>query len=152
MRHLRSVFPFAIVGAFACGLMAAPLLRDASADVQPLTPAVIDLLALKHADLPTTANPEMNARTLVVTENATLGIQSGNIARHLHPKTDEIQYIVEGSGAIWLGNERVEFKPGTLIIIPKGVVHGGSIVSKGPVKSIAIKIPPQPKDGTVFVD
>ena len=36
----------------------------------PLTPAVIDLAALKHADIPPTPNPEMNGRTLVVTDNA----------------------------------------------------------------------------------
>jgi mannose-6-phosphate isomerase-like protein (cupin superfamily) len=29
----------------------------------------------------------------------------------MHPKTDEIQYIIEGSGAMWHGNERKEFKP-----------------------------------------
>jgi mannose-6-phosphate isomerase-like protein (cupin superfamily) len=53
---------------------------------------------------------------------------------------------------MWLGGERREFKPGTLIIIPKGTVHAGTIVTSGPVKAIAIKIPPQPKDDTIFVD
>jgi mannose-6-phosphate isomerase-like protein (cupin superfamily) len=94
----------------------------------------------------------MNTRMLVVTDNATLQLQSGNVKKHIHPKTDEIQYIVEGTGAMWLGNERKEFKPGTLIIIPKGVAHAGTIVTSGPVKAIAIKIPPQPPDDTVFVD
>jgi mannose-6-phosphate isomerase-like protein (cupin superfamily) len=70
----------------------------------------------------------------------------------MHPKTDEIQYIIEGSGAMWLGNERKEFKPGTLLIIPKGTAHAGTIVSSGPVKALAIKIPPQPADDTVFLD
>ena len=69
----------------------------------------------------------------------------------MHPKTDEIQYIVEGSGAMWLGGERKEFKAGTLIIIPKGTAHGGTIVSSGPVKAIAVKLPPQPADDTVFL-
>lgn len=67
-----------------------------------------------------------------------------------HPKTDEIQYIIEGSGAMWLGSERKDFKAGTLIIIPKGTAHGGTLVTNGPVKAIAIKLPPQPKDDTVF--
>jgi mannose-6-phosphate isomerase-like protein (cupin superfamily) len=106
---------------------------------------------LKHADLPETPNPEMHNRRLVNTDTATIALQSGNVAKHLHPKTDEIQYIVEGSGAMWLGNERKEFKPGTLIIIPKGTAHGGTIVANGPVKAIAIKIPPQPKDDTTFL-
>ena len=112
---------------------------------------MIDLMALKHADLPTTGNPEMNAKGLVVTDNATIGIQSGNVAKHMHPMTNEIQYIIEGSGAMWLGGERKEFKPGTLIIIPKGTAHGGTLVTSGPVKAIAIKIPPQPKDDVVLL-
>ena len=92
---------------------------------------------------PTTPNPEMNARGLVTTGNAAIGIQSGNVAKHMHPRTDEIQYIIEGSGAMWLGSERKEFK---------GTAHGGTIVASGPVKAIAIKIPPQPKDDTTFLD
>jgi len=94
----------------------------------------------------------MNSRAYVITDNGTVGIQSGNVAKHMHPKTDEIQYIIEGSGAMWLGGERKDFKPGTLIIIPKGTAHGGTLVTSGPVKAIAIKIPPQPKDDTVFVN
>ena len=142
--------------AFTAGLVVSPLARfappDAYSQSAPLTPMMIDLAALKHADLPTTSNPQMNAKGLVVTDNATVGIQSGNVAKHKHPKTDEIQYIIEGSGSMWLGNERKEFKPGTLIIIPKGTAHAGTIVTSGPVKAIAIKIPPQPADDTVFLD
>ncbi|MEO8278392.1 MAG: cupin domain-containing protein [Ideonella sp.] len=146
----------AVAIAFLAGLALSPLsqhaMSGAHAQAAPLAPAMIDLMALMHADLPTTPNPEMNARGLVTTDNATIGIQSGNVAKHQHPKTDEIQYIIEGSGAMWLGGERKEFKPGTLIIIPKGTAHGGTIVTSGPVKAIAIKIPPQPKDDTVFLN
>jgi mannose-6-phosphate isomerase-like protein (cupin superfamily) len=153
---MRSHTPFTIAAAFIAGLVASPMVQHAISDVHaeaaPLAPAMIDLVALKHADLPTTPNPEMNARGLVVTDNATLGIQSGNVAKHMHPKTDEIQYIIEGSGAMWHGNERKEFKPGTLIVISKGTAHGGTLVTSGPVKAIAIKIPPQPKDDVTFLN
>jgi mannose-6-phosphate isomerase-like protein (cupin superfamily) len=156
MRYTATALSFSIVVAFAAGVIVAPLahrvLAEAHAEAPPLAPAMIDLMALKHADLPGTPNPEMNAKGLVVTDNATIGIQSGNVAKHNHPKTDEIQYIIEGSGAMWLGGERKEFKPGTLIIIPKGTAHGGTLVTAGPVKAIAIKIPPQPKDDTVFMN
>jgi mannose-6-phosphate isomerase-like protein (cupin superfamily) len=53
---------------------------------------------------------------------------------------------------MWLGSERREFKPGTLIIIPKGTPHAGTLVTSGPVKAIAIKSPPQPKNDTVFLN
>ena len=156
MRHTTTTLSFAVVAAFIAGALAAPLalrsIAEARAAAAPLTPAMIDLMAIKHADLPTTSNPEMNAKALVVTDNATIGLQSGNVAKHKHPNTDEIQYIIEGSGAMWLGNERKEFKPGTLIVIPKGTAHGGTLVTSGPVKAIAIKIPPQGPTDTVFLN
>lgn len=157
MRYRTSTLALAVLVAFAAGIAASPLTRYTMSAARaetapPLAPAVIDLMALKHGDLPTTPNPEMNSRMLVITDNATLQIQSGNVAKHIHPKTDEIQYIIEGSGAMWLGGTRKEFKPGTLIVIPKGTPHGGTIVASGPVKAIAIKIPPQPKDDVVLVD
>ncbi|MFZ6743747.1 cupin domain-containing protein [Undibacterium sp. JH2W] len=146
----------AIVAAFLAGIIASPVIQhavsEARADAPALSPAILDLLAIKHDDLPKTSNPELNARTLVSTDHATVGIQSGNIAKHIHPQTDELQYIIEGSGSMWLGNERKDFKPGSLIVIPKGTAHAGSIVSNGPVKAIAIKIPPQGKGDIVFVD
>ena len=155
MRHSTTVLILAVASAFGAGLAVSPaghLMSEAHAEAAGLAPAMIDLASLKHAELPTTANPEMNGKPLVVTDNATIAIQSGNVAKHIHPKTDEIQYIVEGSGSMWLGGERKEFKPGTLIIIPKGTAHGGSIVTSGPVKAIAIKIPPQGRDDVVFVN
>jgi mannose-6-phosphate isomerase-like protein (cupin superfamily) len=156
MRHTTTTISFAVVGAFIAGALAAPLalrsITDVHAAAAPLMPAMIDLIAIQHADLPTTSNPEMNAKALVTTDNATMGLQSGNVAKHNHPNTDEIQYIVQGSGAMWLGNERKEFKPGTLIVIPKGTAHGGTLVTSGPVKAIAIKIPPQGPNDTVFMN
>jgi mannose-6-phosphate isomerase-like protein (cupin superfamily) len=156
MRHSTVTLAVAIVVSFASGALAPQLARHAVREARaetapPLAPAMIDLMALRHDDLPKTSNPEMNTKMLVVTDNATIQIQSGNVAKHIHPQTHEIQYIVEGSGTMWLGNERKEFKPGTLIVIPKGTAHAGTIVAQGPVKAIAIKIPPQPKDDTVFV-
>ena len=156
MRYTTTALGLAVTAAFVAGLAASPLIHHAIPDVHaqaaPLTATMIDLAALNHGNLPTTPNPEMNAKGFVTTDHGTVGIQSGNVAKHLHPQTDEIQYILEGSGAMWLGGERKEFKAGTLIIIPKGTAHGGTLVTSGPVKSIAIKIPPQPRDDVVFVN
>lgn len=156
MRNNRATLGFAITTAFAAGIVVSPLthwaMPHARAAAAPLTAQMVDLAALKHDDLPKTSNPEQTSKTLVVTDNATIAVQSGNVGKHIHPKTNEIQYIIEGSGSMWLGNERKDFKPGTLIIIPMGTAHQGQIVSSGPVKSLAIKIPPQPPDDTVFVD
>jgi mannose-6-phosphate isomerase-like protein (cupin superfamily) len=156
MRHTKTTLGLAIAVAFATGIVVSPLvdraIPDAHAAAAPLTPAVIDLAALKHADIPATPFPDLHSKTLVVTDNATLAIQTGNVGKHIHRNADEIQFISEGSGSMWLGSERKDFKPGTLLIIPRGTPHQGQIVSSGPVKSIAIKIPPQAPDDTVFVD
>ena len=156
MRYNTTTLTVAITGAFAAGLVVSPLTRhavsDARAQAASLAPAVIDLGSMKHGDIPTTPNPGMNSKLLVNTDNATVAIQSGNVAKHIHPKTDEIQFIIEGSGSMWLGTERKEFKPGTLIVIPKGTPHAGTIVTNGPIKAIAIKIPPQPPDDVVFLN
>lgn len=156
MRQHIVVLSIAVVGAFVAGIAVSPFaqhaISTAHAEQAPLAPAVIDLNAITHTMLPKTPYPELNSKTLVNTENATINLQSGNVNKHIHAKTDEIQYIIEGSGSIWLGGERKEFKPGTLIIIPKGTPHAGAIVANGPVKAIAIKIPPQGKEDIVFVD
>jgi mannose-6-phosphate isomerase-like protein (cupin superfamily) len=156
MRHTKTTLGLVVAVAFATGIVVSPLVHraipDAHAAAAPLTPAVIDLAALKFADIPATPSPDLHSKTLVVTDNATLAIQMGNVGKHIHRNADEIQFIVEGSGSMWLGSERKDFKPGTLLIIPRGTPHQGQIVSNGPVKSIAIKIPPQAPDDTVFVD
>ena len=156
MLYKKTGFVIAVAGAFVAGVMLSPIARhamsEAHAQAVPIVATVIDLAALAHADLPTTPNKKMNNRSLVVTDNATIAIQSGNVLKHIHPKTDEIQYIIEGSGAMWLGGERRQFKPGTLIIIPKGTAHGGTIVASGPVKALVMKIPPQAKDDVMFVE
>lgn len=158
MRFKIVALSSSLVAAFAAGVVLSPVvhewLPDAHAQGAPavgVTAAMIDLVSVKHGDLPTTSNPEMNTRMLVTTTSGTIQLQSGNVAKHMHPMTDEFQYIIEGSGAMWLGAERKEFKPGTLIVIPKGTAHGGTLVAQGPVKALAIKLPPQPPTDTVFI-
>jgi mannose-6-phosphate isomerase-like protein (cupin superfamily) len=156
MRSDTKVLSLAIVAAFCTGLLVSPVALRAIAPAEAAAPALaamtMDLMATKQGDLGTTPYPDLKSTTLVTTDNATIAVQIGNVAKHTHPKTDEIQYIIEGSGTMWVGNERKEFKPGTLIIIPKGTAHAGSMVSSGPVKAIAIKIPPQVAGDIVFVD
>ena len=50
----------------------------------------------------------------------TISVQAGNVPKHMHPNTNEIQYILEGTGTIWLGEKEVRVKPGDLVVIPKG--------------------------------
>jgi len=141
--------------AFSGGLIASPWLQHAisEAHAEGVPAAMIyDLLSMQAADLPATPFPELRSKTLVSTDNATIALQIGNVPKHYHAKSDEIQYIVEGSGQMWVGNERREIRPGMLIVIPKGAAHSGTIVTNGPIKTIAIKIPPQESGDTVLVN
>jgi quercetin dioxygenase-like cupin family protein len=46
------------------------------------------------------------------------------VPRHVHAYWDEHVYVLEGSGTILLGDERVPIEKGATIFIPKGVWHG----------------------------
>ena len=155
MRFTKITFSASLCAAFVAGAVLAPmaqqLLPVAHADAAPELPREIDLLALQHANLPHTGNPLMNAQTFLSNEHASIGVQSGDAPKHIHENSDEIQYIIEGTGSMWLGAVRQDFKPGTLIIIPKGTVHGGTIATSGPIKAIAIKLPPQAKGDMLVV-
>src|SRR5215831_14420625 len=104
MRDTKTTLSLAVAVAFTTGIVVSPLQRraipDAHAAAAPLTPAVIDLAALKHADIPATPFPELHSKTLVVTDNATLAIQTSNVGKHIHRNADEIQFIIEGSGSM----------------------------------------------------
>jgi len=42
---------------------------------------------------------------------------------HNHPESEEINYIVRGSGKVLSDGEEEEFGPNSFIFIPKGVFH-----------------------------
>ena len=153
---MRIALPLGL--AFVAGLAASPIAQhllpsaQAQAPSTALTPMIIDIAALKDADLAATPNPDLRAKGLVSTPNATLGVQMGNVAKHFHTNADEIQYIVEGTGTAWLGDTKREIRPGMLIIIPRGTHHAGTEAISGRFKALAIKIPPQDPKDTTFVN
>ena len=157
---MRLTVALPVVLAFVAGLAASPTAQrllpnanaQASGNASGLVPMIIDVAALKDADLGATPLPDLRSKTVVNTPNATIAVQTGNVAKHLHSNTDEIQYIVEGSGTAWLGNERRELHPGLLLVIPRGTPHAGSVAASGRFKVLAIKIPPQDPKDTTFVD
>jgi mannose-6-phosphate isomerase-like protein (cupin superfamily) len=140
----------AFVAGIAVSPMAQHLLPNARAADARLEPMIIDIAALKDADLGPTPNPDARNKPLVTTSNATIAVQMGNVGKHFHTNTDEIQYIVEGTGTAWLGDTKRDIRPGMMIIIPRGTPHAGTEATSGRFKALAIKIPPQdPKDVTL---
>jgi mannose-6-phosphate isomerase-like protein (cupin superfamily) len=142
MRHLASLAT-AVVVAFVAGFGTAHLTSPAAAASVPLTAQVVDVVALGYADLPTVApNNPLHAKNFVSDDGATVDIQMGPTAKHLHQNADEIQYVVEGTGTEWLGDKQVALKPGLMLLIPHNTPHGGTIETSGHVKLIAIHTPP----------
>jgi len=45
---------------------------------------------------------------------------------HLHPESEEVYYVTNGTGTVYVGKEKeeVQIEPGMAIYIPPGVAHG----------------------------
>jgi hypothetical protein len=130
--------------AFALGLLVAwsPVAVRAAAAL--LQPQVIDLAAITPSTLPpaSATTPNLQSKTLVITDGATLAVQMGTVFKHYHTDANEIQVVLGGSGTEWLGDKQVALAPGTMLVIPKGTTHGG-ITNAGGLKLLSIKTPPQ---------
>ena len=147
----RIATTLSIAAAFAAGGALTHFMRPA------LAADVIAAQVIHTGDLEGDALAPANAagfrnKLFVSADGATISIQDGNTPKHLHNNANEIQYILEGSGTIWLGDKEVPVKPGDLVIIPKGTPHGGTKVTGRTIKAIAIKTPPQAPDDTKLLN
>lgn len=142
----NSVMGIVAVLIFIAGFGAARYTAPVAAASVPMTPQLIDLMALTAADLSAPNAAGLRAKMFVIQDGATLGVQMGPTPKHFHADANEIQYVVEGSATEWLGDKQVALKPGELLIIPKGTTHGGITDPSGKLKLIAIKTPPQAPD------
>ncbi|MDB5392106.1 MAG: cupin protein [Planctomycetaceae bacterium] len=57
---------------------------------------------------------------------------------HFHAKTDEIYYVIEGSGTMTLDDEEIEVHQGVVVYVPRGVKHK----AVGQLKVLLVCIPP----------
>ena len=142
MRLKQSAIGLAVMFSFAAGILVAPLLphalQSAHAAAAPMAPQVIDVAALKDVDIPLRPNSQLRTVTLYSTPDGAVGVQAGVVPKHTHQQNDELQYIIEGSGSMWVGGERKQFKPGTLVVIPRGIAHGGATAT---YRALFIKLP-----------
>jgi mannose-6-phosphate isomerase-like protein (cupin superfamily) len=148
---MKKAMIMALVGAaFAAGCGVTHLLRPALA-AENITAQVIHVPELNGEALGPASGTGFRSKMLVSADGATISVQDGNVPRHKHPNTNEIQFILEGTGTVWLGDKQVHVQPGDLIIIPKGTAHAGTKPDGNgrPFKAIAIKTPPQSPTDTV---
>ena len=144
----RTATILAIATAFAAGCGVTHLLRPALA-AENIMAQVISTGDLKDDALGQPNAGGTRSKMFVSADGATISIQNGMVPKHMHPNTNEMQYILEGTGTIWLGDKQVTVKPGDLVVIPKGTPHGGT---SAPLKAIAIKTPPQAPDDTKMLN
>ena len=147
----RIATALSIAAAFAAGCGVTHLLRPALA-AESITAQVIHTGEMEGDKLGDANKVGFRSKTFVSADGATVSIQDGNVPKHMHPNTNEMQYILEGTGTIWLGDKEVTVKPGDLIVIPKGTPHGGTKPNGRAIKAIAIKTPPQAPDDTKLLD
>lgn len=129
-------------------------LPHAAAATAPLQPAAIDLMAMTPADMPppSATFPNLRSKTLVVTDGMTAAFQMGTAPKHYHANANEIQVVFAGSGTEWLGDRRVDLKPGMFIVIPAGTAHAGLVdTSGGNLRFVSFKTPPQAADDVHFM-
>ncbi len=147
----RIATSISIAVAFAAGCGVTHLLRPALA-AETIAAQIIHTGELEGDALGPANAIGYRSKMFVSADGATVSVQDGNVPKHLHPNTNEMQFILEGTGTIWLGDKEVKVKAGDLVVIPKGTPHGGSKPDGRPLKAIAIKTPPQAPDDTKLLD
>jgi len=141
----RITIALSLATAFAAGCGVTHLLRPAHA-ADNITAQVIPTGELEGDKISAVNAGGMRNKVLATADGMTIAIQDGSPPKHLHANAHEIQYILEGTGTIWLGDKEVTVKPGDLVIIPKGTPHAGTKPNGRTIKALAIKTPPQAPD------
>lgn len=67
---------------------------------------------------------------------------------HVHPDSEEINLVVEGSGVLVSEGEEAEFDAGQAMWVPKGVHHQHRNTGPGPLKLLWVYTPQAPLPST----
>ena len=146
--HGKSVLSRLSATAAACAalsLLGATAAHAQAAASQDLKPQIIDLHKMTDKQIgPLVPNVgTLRSKTLVSLPEGSVAIQSGDVPKHMHEGSVEIQYVIAGHGKFWLGDKQYYIHPGDLIIIPKGTAHSGTHANDPRFKVLSIKLPPQ---------
>lgn len=66
---------------------------------------------------------------------------------HIHRKMEEIFYVIEGEVSIMIGSEHIIGKPGDVILIPRGTIHGFSNKGEKTLKILIMFSPALKQEG-----
>lgn len=60
---------------------------------------------------------------------------------HTHPTEDELFYVLEGAVTFRCGGEAFALERGGFVFLPRGIEHGYTLDSDGPVRLLAVTSP-----------
>ena len=60
---------------------------------------------------------------------------------HIHHKTEDAFYMLEGELTVYVGDQIIHATPGTFVLVPRGTVHTFSNLGDRPAKSLGIFSP-----------
>jgi len=65
----------------------------------------------------------------------------GGPPRHIHRSCDELFYVLQGEFLFLVGDQRATAGPGSLVFIPRGVVHAAKVIGSQPGRVLAAYVP-----------
>jgi mannose-6-phosphate isomerase-like protein (cupin superfamily) len=78
-------------------------------------------------------------------------VEAGQVTEaHVHRKSQEIYYILEGSGTMRLGEEALTVCTGDAVLIPPGNPHNIQNTGAGELRILCICCPPYSHDDTAL--
>jgi mannose-6-phosphate isomerase-like protein (cupin superfamily) len=140
-----------VSGALVIGFFGGRSLPQAVADSAPLVASSVNVTEMRGDAVGPVLKNGIRQKALVTADGMQMYMQEGSPAKHFHADANEIQYVIEGTGTIWLGDKQVPFKPGDVLVFPKGVAHAGAVVASGTYRALAIKTPPQDPADTHYL-
>ena len=113
------------------------------------------MITKKLSEVGVMNNPHgVDARNLYNTENAMITIitlePGQSLIRHITP-VDVAFYVLEGTGVVEIGDEKMQVTKETLIESPKDIVHCWYNESSNLLRFMVIKAP-KPTKKTVFIE
>ncbi len=69
---------------------------------------------------------------------------------HVHRKSQEVYYVLEGSGVLRRGGECLDVAPGDAILIPPGTPHNIKNTGAGALRILCMCCPPYSHDDTAL--
>jgi len=87
-------------------------------------PADLTGTAFSHLDVRWLVSRERNGAELTGLGQTVYPARGGTHETHLHPNAEETVIVLTGNGRHLVGDRWYDVRPGDVIFVPRGVVHG----------------------------